>query len=91
MMESMLPAAKDFTHVESYLSGTRLAIDLDGAQMYGLVRLTYSVTYYAGAPAAEDVTLDDLATVDAKTSLGGTQAPADQAEDRLENLDAGGV
>ena len=39
MMESMLPAAKDFTHVESYLSGTRGMVEL------ALVALCFAIAW----------------------------------------------
>jgi hypothetical protein len=53
----------------------------------GLLTLTYAVTYFTSAPDAADVVLDDLATVDTKTNVGGAQDPANQAEDKNENLD----
>jgi hypothetical protein len=68
---------------DSVLSNTDLGTAVTGERAAAVASLTYSVTYYTYAPEAEDVKLDDLGTVDTKTSLGGAQAPADQAEDRL--------
>lgn len=66
-------AADDLT-----LTGTQMDLIEHGDHAFGSVRLQYRVTYYTEAAALE---LDDLNTIDAKTSLGGTQAPAEQAED----------
>jgi hypothetical protein len=71
------------TASDAILSGTLIGMDTSGDQPIGVVILTYSVTYYTQAPDAEDVRLDDLRTVDTHTSLGGAQATADQAEDRV--------
>ncbi len=74
------------TASDAVLATTELNVAEDGERLVGFVRLTYSVTYYTYAPEAADVVLDDLTTVNIRTSLGGTVAPADQAEDLLENL-----
>jgi hypothetical protein len=73
--------------VDSILTSTSLGVDPTGEKQVGYVRLVYDVTYRTNVPEAEDLELDDLATTDTKISLGGTQAPADQAEDKLEGLD----
>ena len=62
----------------------------DGQQPCGAIRMVFTVTYRTDAPAAEDVALVDLKTVDAKyTDLdGGADIHAsNQAEDKLLNLD----
>lgn len=69
------------------LTGTELEAAVDGDEPVGFLRLTYRTTYFTDAPAAADVTVDDLSTVDAKTSLGGLQAVADQSEDKIEDLE----
>lgn len=73
---------------DSTLIASSTIVDgMAGSRPVGALGLTYRVTYYTDAPAAADVTVDDLKTVDVKTSLGGVQASADQAEDKLEDLD----
>lgn len=69
------------TASDAFLADTVIGISEAGDQTIGVVILTYSVTYYT--PEVEDDVLDDLRTVDARTNLGGAQATADQAEDRL--------
>jgi hypothetical protein len=73
---------------DSTLTESSLLVDgQTGQREVGALGLAYRVTYYTDSPAATDVTLVDLKTVDAKTSLGGTQAAADQMEDRVDGLD----
>jgi hypothetical protein len=72
------------------LQSTELAIATEGEQSVGLVRLVYDVRYYTSAPAAEDVPLTDLQTVDVRYSDldGGDDIHApNQANDRLDDLD----
>ncbi len=72
---------------DSLLASTDLDVLIEGDRMVGVARLTYTVDYETQAPDAADVTLVDLKTVDAKTSLGGAVNPGNQAEDKLVNLD----
>ena len=72
---------------DSRLTGTELAIDEDGSKSIGFLRLTYQVTYYTGAPDADDVELVDLTAIDTTYSLENQQQPADQAEDTLTDLE----
>ncbi len=79
---------------DALLSNTELTVVEESQgrmleQPLGIATLTYAVRYYTYAPDAADVTLDDLRTVDAKTSLGGAVAAGDQAEDKLQDLDKG--
>lgn len=77
----------DGTAGDAILLSTALGLTNEGDRPLGVVRLVYQVTYYTFAP--EPGTLDDLKTVDAKwTSTGGASLPAaNQAEDRLTDLD----
>jgi hypothetical protein len=77
------------TASDSILATTEQRLSEEGDQTVGNVRLTYNVTYYTQAPDPADVELDDLKTVDVRTSLGGAVAAADQAEDTVTNLDEG--
>ena len=72
---------------DSRLTGTELELAEQGDQMVGLLRMTYEVTYYTDARLPPSGDMDDLKTVDAKTSLGGVQDEDDQAEDTVEGLD----
>lgn len=71
---------------DSILSRTDLAIIEEGERTVGVARLAYAFEYGTESPTTLP-TLDDLKTVDVKTSLGGTQAAADQKEIKVENLD----
>ena len=64
----------------SILENTEIGVISTGRQLVGSAILTYAVTYYTYAPDAANVTLEDFTTAHAKTSLGGAQAAADQAE-----------
>lgn len=75
------------TASDAILASTELDVLIEGDRIVGVARLTYSVTYETSAPEAEDVTLDDLKTVDVKTNLGGAVAAGNQAEDKVEGLD----
>jgi hypothetical protein len=66
---------------DSILAGTEMSFDSTGEQDVGIATLTFTVNYETEAPEAEDVPLENLTTVDTKTSLGGTVLPQDQAED----------
>ena len=68
---------------DSTLSSTRLDVYEEGERITGVAVMQYAVTYYTAAPAAADVTLDDLETVGIQTSLGGAQAEADRAVDSV--------
>lgn len=72
---------------DSTLVSTEIEIGEAGNRPVGALGLVYRATYYTDAPAAADVTLDDLSTVDVKTSIGGLQAAADRTEDKLEDLE----
>lgn len=48
---------------DSMLVETSMDLSELGDQPVGIVILTYAVTYYTGAPEADDVELDDLSTV----------------------------
>lgn len=71
---------------DAVLESTTIDLVPDGEKPMGVLRLVYAVRYFTDT-ADVQAALDDLKTVDVKTSLGGIQAPADQAEDKLENLD----
>jgi hypothetical protein len=71
---------------DSSLTSTEMDIVEDADREYGVVRMLFTTTYYTGAPDADDVQLDDLQTVDIKTSLGNAVNPDNQAEDQLTNL-----
>lgn len=71
----------------SILSSTEIEADVTGEQPIGAVIMTYWCELFTDSPDEDDVTLDDLSTVDAKTSLGGEQAPADQTEVMVTGLD----
>jgi hypothetical protein len=75
------------TASDSLLASTSVDLAMDGERPAGRAQLIYSVTYYTHAPEAEDSELDDLKTVDVKTSLSGEVHPDNQAEDLLQNLD----
>lgn len=75
------------TAAEAVLQGTEIMLFEDGEQLVGVVRLVYGVTYFTGAPEAEDVALDDLVTVDVRHNLGGAQDPGNQAHDVVTDLD----
>jgi hypothetical protein len=68
----------------SVMQRTELSQEPVGDRMIGLARLTYEVTYYTDARMPDSSALDDLETIDTKTSIGGAQVSADQAEDRIE-------
>jgi hypothetical protein len=65
------------------LSATEVDIFEQGDRPMGLVRLTYTVTYYTNAPEAADTPLDDLKTVDIRHSLEPGVNPANQAHDTV--------
>jgi hypothetical protein len=67
---------------DSVLAATHLGVDEEGDLPVGLVRLTYTVTYYTPAPAAEDLPpLADFTKAHVETNLRGAQAAADRAQD----------
>ena len=75
---------------DAVLANTEFEFGEQGDQEIGVVRLTFAVTYFTHAPDADDVALVDLKTVDTKfTDLdGGADIhAANQAEDKLQNLD----
>lgn len=72
---------------DSVLFSTEMGIKMDGERPMGCVQLTYAVTYKTQQRTAViDAARDDFDTMDVKTSLGGAQAPADQAEHLVENI-----
>lgn len=71
----------------SQLAGVEISIDPDGKRPVGFIKLTYEITYFSGAPDADDVALTDLTTVDTKYALANEQLPADQAEDTVNGLE----
>lgn len=73
---------------DAVLSSTDVGISAEGNRPTGVVGLTYSVTYRTYAPEASDVSLDDLNTADIKYSLENAVNPANQAEDKLQNLES---
>jgi hypothetical protein len=85
-LEAAMHADPTFGDVcgDSTLTGTELEVLEQGDQLFGLLRLTYSVTYDTDAPYARDVATDDLETIEAQTSIGGAQAAADRAEDHID-------
>jgi hypothetical protein len=89
-IEEAMDPDPTFGHVcaDSVMRTTKTDLDERGAKPVGILAKTYDVTLYTDARMPADSTLDDLATVDARYSLGGTQATADQAEDKVEDLDA---
>jgi hypothetical protein len=72
---------------DSVLTSTEIEVSENGAAPIGVIRLVYTTDYFTFAPDAADQTLDDLKTVDTKTSLGGAVNPGNQSEDKLQNLD----
>ena len=58
-----------------------------GEKPFGLARLTYAITYYTWAVEEIDEPLDDLKTVEIRTSLSNAVHSDNQAKDRLTNLD----
>lgn len=68
---------------ESVLATTEIAVEAAGDKPIGFISLVYDVTYYTGAPEAEDVQTDALTTVDVHYNLSGVQEPADQAHDTV--------
>lgn len=66
---------------DSILTGTEVETAEEGEAVFGVVVLTYAVTYYAFAVDAADGPQDDFKTADIRHSLGGAQAAADQAHD----------
>jgi hypothetical protein len=74
--------ASDTVHLRS-TRGTFV----DGDRPMAAVQVVFAVTYYTPALDADDVQLDEFKTANVKTSLGGTVAPGNQAEDKVENLD----
>lgn len=74
------------TAAGSLLQSTTVDLSAEGQAPIGLLTLVYRVTYETGAPEAADVTLDDLATVDVRTNVGGVEPVLDEVQDRLEDL-----
>jgi hypothetical protein len=72
---------------DSVLASTEVGIKMDGDRPMGAVHIVYVVRFYTYVPEADDVTLDDLSTVDVKTSLANAVNEANQAEDLIENLE----
>lgn len=68
------------TAEDAVLESTEVTVVEDGSKPVGVVRLVYAVTYRTYAPASVAAP-DDFNTVDARFSLAGEQAPADQAHD----------
>lgn len=69
---------------DAFLADTAITIEPGAEQPVGSIVLTYEVPYYTPCPHPDDVSLpNDFATADVRTNLGGTQATADQAEDRV--------
>jgi hypothetical protein len=75
------------TASDSILTATELEVFEEGERCIGLIRLTYSVTYFTHAPEAADVRLNDFATADVRHSLNGAVHPLEQAQDVLRELD----
>lgn len=84
---TFVDAAGDPRASDCFLMLSEVVIERDAEQPMGAVVLTFEVPYYEPAPNPADVTLDDLETVDTRTSLAGDQAPADQANDHLTHLE----
>lgn len=70
--------------VESTLTLTQFGYKLEGERQMGCVHLEYTTTYRTNARLG--VSADEFDTADVQTSLGGTQATADQAHDLLTGL-----
>lgn len=66
---------------DTVLKRTTIGTMVEGNRPLGAVQLVYETTYYTNAPEAEDTLLDDLETVHTRTSIGGLQGAAEQAED----------
>lgn len=70
--------------VESVLTLTQFGYKLDGDRPMGVVHLEYTMTYRTAARLASPV--DDFDTADVRVSLGGVQAPNDQAHNTFTGL-----
>lgn len=70
---------------DAVLTKTSIGIPEEGSTELGMIRLVYSVSYWRYS--LENKTLDDFKTATVKYNLGGTQAPADQAQNLIEDLD----
>lgn len=68
---------------ESSLASTDLEVVEDGDRTVGLIRLTYTVTYYTFAPREVDAP-DAFVSAGVKYDLNGSVIPQDQAEDNVE-------
>jgi hypothetical protein len=66
---------------DAILTSTDIAVYEEADRRVGIARLTYAITYYTQAPAAEDVALDDFRTAHVETSLGGAVHPDNRAVD----------
>ena len=83
-LESAMDADWRFgsTCANSSLTGTELDVGVQGDMPVGFLRLSYTFEYFTDAPDAADQELDDLETIDAKTTItGGTGTPP--VEDRV--------
>lgn len=69
-------------------TSTEIGITAIGKIPVGCCRMLYTVTYKTDLRTeARDAAFDALKTVDTKYDLAAAQAPADQAEDKQEDLD----
>jgi hypothetical protein len=88
-VEKAMHADETLNHTASMsvMGGTEISVVSTGQQLIGLARLIFTVTYFTYAPDAADQTLDDFSTADVHYSLANASAPADQAEDLIEDLE----
>lgn len=72
---------------DSVLVSTDSDVIEDGERKIGVIRLVYSAPYFCNVPYDGDLTIDDLKTVDVKTSLSDAVHPNNQANDKITGLD----
>lgn len=72
------------TAFESVLASTEMGIDMSGARPMGCVKLTYEVDYHSDLRVTAPTDIFDAATT--KYSQNNAQAPADQAQDIVLNI-----
>jgi hypothetical protein len=80
-----LTYAKERQVSDIILTGTRSSLDSSGEKIIGALVISYLATYYTYEPDEFDEDpVDALRRVNTDYSLGGTQQPADRAEDQIE-------
>lgn len=84
-VENLIAANPQLTDTadDTFLESSDLELFTEGDALMGSLKITWSVVWYKYMPADLTATLPDFKTVDAKTSLGGEQADADQTQQTI--------